>query len=70
MGTTMWQTAGSVRVLRMPIEAKRQTLQLELEGTEPISGHVRDTDGVEHMFNGWLELIQILEHARLDHRNL
>lgn len=66
----MWPTAVSARVFRMTIEAERRTLQVELEDTEPISGQVRDTNGAEHMFNGWLELIQILEHARLDHRNL
>jgi len=32
---------------------------------EPIRGQVCGADGVEHGFTGWLELIQLLERARL-----
>jgi hypothetical protein len=32
---------------------------------EPIRGRVQGADGVEHGFPGWLELIQLLDGARL-----
>jgi hypothetical protein len=32
---------------------------------EPIRGRVRDAGGVDHAFVGWLELVEILERARI-----
>ena len=64
----MPQTVVSCHGLVMPFEAEHQTLRLELGlvmDREPICGHVRDADGVEHAFTGWLELIQLLEHVRV-----
>lgn len=54
-------------VLLVYLEDGRQTLRVELDLTpdmEPICGHIRDADGAEHLFTGWLELIQMLEHLR------
>jgi hypothetical protein len=32
---------------------------------EPIQGHARGVDGVEHTFAGWLELVEVLDRARV-----
>jgi hypothetical protein len=47
-------------------EGRTSRVLLDLvTGAEPIRGQVRGADGVEHGFTGWLELIQLLERARL-----
>ena len=30
---------------------------------EPIQGHARGADGVEHVFAGWLELVEVLDRV-------
>jgi len=55
----------------MSFEVEHQTLRIELDlvmGREPICGRVRDAEGGEHLFTGWLELIQMLEHVRVGQR--
>jgi hypothetical protein len=49
-------------------ESGRRTLRVELEfvpDAEPIRGHARDADGIEYSFAGWLELVALLDQARL-----
>jgi hypothetical protein len=49
-------------------EPDHRTLRVELNlvpDADPIRGHARDADGVEHGFAGWLELIQMLDRARI-----
>jgi hypothetical protein len=43
-------------------------LRLELAlvpDAEPIQGCARDADGVERTFAGWLELVEVLDRARI-----
>lgn len=49
----------------MGAPARNPELTIELDPPrEPISGCVTDTDGRRRPFSGWLELMDILDHAR------
>jgi hypothetical protein len=41
----------------------RHTLTLEIDQTEPISGRLREGEGPDEEFAGWLGLAKALEHA-------
>jgi ketosteroid isomerase-like protein len=44
------------------------TLRLDpLANGELIAGSIRDEQGNEHQFAGWLKLLTLIEHARLEH---
>jgi hypothetical protein len=49
-------------------EAGSTTLRVELNlmpDAEPIQGCARGADGVKHAFTGWLELVAVLDQARV-----
>ncbi|MFG2002176.1 hypothetical protein ACGFNU_23790 [Spirillospora sp. NPDC048911] len=52
-------------------DTNSEMLRVELDfvpGVEPIRGRARDADGVEHAFAGWLELVEVLDEARMGRR--
>lgn len=49
-------------------EAGSGMLRVELDlipDAEPIQGRARGADRIEHTFTGWLELIEVLDRARI-----
>ncbi|MCR3754303.1 hypothetical protein [Lentzea californiensis] len=49
-------------------EAGNATVRVELDlvaDSDPIQGRARGADGVTRMFSGWLELVEVLDSARI-----
>jgi hypothetical protein len=50
-------------------EAGTAEVRVELTlvaSTVPIQGWARDADGIAHAFTGWLELLEVLDRARIN----
>jgi hypothetical protein len=49
-------------------EAGNATVRVELDlvpDSDPIQGRARGADGVNQAFSGWLELVELLDSARI-----